>query len=103
MRSRFWSSVSGIGISMKSLFQPRQCFGKDLADDGQAFGVDFVECVLGCVPVGDGEVDEIAAGDAAANEGEMVVAGTWKIPIDKRGLISELGGSGPDEICQPRG
>jgi hypothetical protein len=55
---------------VKPLFKPWQGCGQHLANDAQAFGVDFVERVLWCVPVSvaDGKVDEVASGDAAPDE-----------------------------------
>src|SRR5271163_1454347 len=80
-----------------------QSFGQDLAYDRQAFGIDFVERVLRRVPVGvaDRKVDEVAAGDTAADEGEMVVAANAIVLVDESVFVAELRGGFPDEIREP--
>src|SRR5579862_6872581 len=84
-----------------------QLFGLELfygfedyvADDGQRFGADFVQRVLGGVPVGDFQVDDVDGFDAAGAEGLVVV-------VDGGGRVDEDAGvpetirRGPDQIVE---
>src|SRR5467141_1714673 len=125
MRSRFSSSVKGIESSQSTgysqvkskitglktatttsaelFLEAWQGCGQHLANDSQAPGVDFVERVLRRVPVGVpyGKIDEVAAGDAPADEREMIVTAYGIVFVDEVIFISELSRGFPDEIREP--
>jgi hypothetical protein len=72
-------------------------FEDDVADDGEGFAADFVEGVLGSVPVRDFEVDDVNGFDAAGAEGLVVVVDGGRCVDENAGVAEAVGGC-PNEI-----
>ena len=72
-------------------------FEDGVADDGEGFRGDFVEGVLGGVPVGDFEVDDVYGFDAAVAEGLVVVVDGGGHVDEDAGIAKAIGGR-PDDV-----
>ena len=74
-------------------------FDENVAHDGQAFGADLVQSVLGGVPVGDLQVDYVDGGNFAGGERLVIVFDGRCVAYEDAG-ISKSGCRSPDQVGQ---
>ncbi len=89
--------VNGAAAEVSLRLELSHAFKKNVANDGKAFRADFVERILGGVPVRNFEVNYINGRNVALEEGIVVILDLGSVLNEYPG-ITESCRCGPDQV-----